>query len=236
MTYNVHRCLGCDGKFSPRRIARVIAQFHPDVVALQELDVGHARSGYHDQPALLSELLKMPFFFHPAIAALHERYGDALFSPHPMRLVRAGSLPGSPGLEPRGALWAEVEVHGHKFQVFNTHLGLRRRERLLQLDTLLGPEWLGHPQCGRPRLLLGDFNAWPGTSAYRRLRQQLRDAGEPSRLRGPRGTFPSRWPLLRLDHVFHDRDLVVRRAVIPRTSFIRLASDHLPLLVEINLP
>ena len=44
MTYNVHSCLGMDGKLSPARIARVIAQCNPDVVALQELDVRRART------------------------------------------------------------------------------------------------------------------------------------------------------------------------------------------------
>jgi endonuclease/exonuclease/phosphatase family metal-dependent hydrolase len=40
LTYNVHRCLGTDGRLSPARIADVIAAYEPDVVALQELDVG----------------------------------------------------------------------------------------------------------------------------------------------------------------------------------------------------
>ncbi len=50
MTYNVHRCVGGDGVRSPLRIARVIAEYRPDVVALQELDVGRARTGGGDQP------------------------------------------------------------------------------------------------------------------------------------------------------------------------------------------
>ena len=40
MTYNVHSCVGIDGRLSPRRVARVIARYQPDVVALQEVDVG----------------------------------------------------------------------------------------------------------------------------------------------------------------------------------------------------
>ena len=45
MTYNVHSCVGMDGKLDAERIARVIARARPDVVALQELDVGRARTG-----------------------------------------------------------------------------------------------------------------------------------------------------------------------------------------------
>jgi endonuclease/exonuclease/phosphatase family metal-dependent hydrolase len=44
MTYNVHGCVGTDGVHSPERIAEVIATYAPDIVALQELDAGRARS------------------------------------------------------------------------------------------------------------------------------------------------------------------------------------------------
>jgi hypothetical protein len=39
MSYNVHGCKGMDGRVSTDRIARVIARYNPDIVALQELDV-----------------------------------------------------------------------------------------------------------------------------------------------------------------------------------------------------
>jgi endonuclease/exonuclease/phosphatase family metal-dependent hydrolase len=231
MTYNVHRCVGCDGKLSTARVARVIAAQAPDVVCLQELDVGHARTHYHDQPAVLAGLLQMNCLFFPAISSEKEHYGDAVLSRLPLRLVRAGQLPTLPdcrGLEIRGAVWAEVECHGRRVQVVNTHLGLNRRERLAQAEALLGPDWLGHPDCRDPRLLAGDFNAWPGSAAYERLRRALRPAPAPC------GTFPSRWPLLRIDHVFHGPGLVVRRAVVPRDRRARIASDHLPLVVEVS--
>ena len=44
MTYNVHRCVGVDRKLDLERVADVIAASRPDVVALQELDVGRART------------------------------------------------------------------------------------------------------------------------------------------------------------------------------------------------
>jgi endonuclease/exonuclease/phosphatase family metal-dependent hydrolase len=237
MTYNVHRCVGWDGVLSPARVAKVIAAQRPDVVALQELDVGHARSGHVDQPREIAALLKMEAFFFPALERENEHYGDAVLSRVPMRLVRAGplpTLPGRPGLERRGALWVSVECGGRAVQVINTHLGLDRRERLAQVEALLGPEWLGHPDCAGPRLLCGDFNALPSSPPYRRLRRALRDAQD--RLRTARGTFPSLWPFLRIDHVFHSPDLAVTAVRLPRDRGARVASDHLPLTVEVSLP
>ena len=49
MTYNTHGCVGTDGSCQPERIAEVIRRFSPDVVALQEVDVGQPRSGSLDQ-------------------------------------------------------------------------------------------------------------------------------------------------------------------------------------------
>jgi endonuclease/exonuclease/phosphatase family metal-dependent hydrolase len=238
MSYNVHRCVGCDGRLSPDRIARVIARYEPDVVALQELDVGHARTKYGDQPALIADALKMHYHFHPAIEVAEERYGDAILSRHPMRLVRAGPLPTRserPRLERRGALWAEITCEGRPVQVLTTHLGLDGRERLAQAEALAGPDWLGHPDCVPPRLLCGDLNSWPGTLPYRRLRRLLRDAQVRPGSR-PRATFPTRWPTLAIDHVLHSADVVVRRTAVPRTPLTCVASDHLPLVAEVILP
>jgi endonuclease/exonuclease/phosphatase family metal-dependent hydrolase len=133
-------------------------------------------------------------------------------------------------------IWAAVECGGRAVQVLNTHLSLDRGERLAQVEALLGPEWLGNPACKPPRLFCGDFNAWPRERGYARLRSALRDAQESLGRGWPRGTFPARLPFLRIDHVFHSPDLVVRAVHVPRTALTRVASDHLPLLVEVSLP
>src|SRR3974377_1470867 len=67
-----------------------------------------------------------------------ELYGDAILTALPMRLVKAGLLPGSVGFEPRGALWAAVGANGTEIQIINTHLGLPAYERMAQAKTLLG--------------------------------------------------------------------------------------------------
>ena len=235
LTYNVHRCIGSDGRLAPDRVAAVIAACQPDVVALQELDVGHSRTSFADQPRMLASYLEMDWVFHPAIRRADEHYGDAILSRRAMHLVQAASLPTLPGwpmLEQRGALWVTIEFHGRKVHVINTHLGLLARERLMQTEALLGSDWLGHPDCAGPRLLCGDLNAWPGTRAYRCVRRVLRDAQERPRHALPRCTYPARCPLLRIDHVFHSPDLVVHAVHVPRNRQTRVTSDHLPLLVE----
>lgn len=234
MTYNVHRCVGADGRAEPRRIAEVIAGCAPHIVALQELDVGRARTGGVDQAHAIAHQLQMSFHFHPALRLEEERYGDAILSALPMRLVRADALPGGEAREPRGALWVAIEAHGSELQIVNTHLGLAAHERLAQTRTLLGPDWLGHPACLDPVVLLGDFNAVRRSRVYRRLAARLKDAqvGVGGR---PRRTFPARMPMLRIDHVFCSPAIEVLGSEVPRNPLTRIASDHLPLVVELRI-
>jgi endonuclease/exonuclease/phosphatase family metal-dependent hydrolase len=239
LTYNVHTCVGMDGRLSPRRIARVIAQCDPDVVALQECDVRRWRTGGIDQVQEIANELKMHFHFHPAMRFAEEEYGDAVLSYHPMRLVRAAALPGikdRPTLEPRGAMWVRLSVAGREVNLVNTHLGLSSRERLAQVEALLGDQWLGHPDCQEPLILCGDFNSLPGSPPYRRLLSQLSDAQ--LQLNGdhrPFRTWFSHYPIGRIDHVFLRGNLKVIAIEVPRTDLIRTASDHLPLVAEIQL-
>jgi endonuclease/exonuclease/phosphatase family metal-dependent hydrolase len=84
-------------------------------------------------------------------------------------------------------------------------------------------------------ILLGDFNAPPQSRAYRRITTRYRDAQKLPHRPSPKATFPARLPMLRLDHVFVSRTIEVVRVEIVRTPLARVASDHLPLLVEIRM-
>lgn len=233
LTYNVHSCIGTDRRLAPERIAEVIAAERPDIIGLQELDVGRRRTGGIDQAHVIAEILKMQHHFHAALDVEEERYGDAILTALPAELVKAGPLP-SVG-EQRGALWIEVEVGERRLQVFNTHLGLRRVDRMRQAEVLLGPEWLGNDRItNQPIVLLGDFNSIPSSPPYKRLAGALTDARDhlPGQLRP---TFPSRFPLLRLDHIFVSKGITVADAATISTPLAKLASDHLPLLSTIEI-
>ncbi len=236
LTYNVRRCYGLDGRYAPERIAQVIAESGAQVVALQEVDVNRARSGGVDQAQAIASALRMNLHFHPAIRVVEELYGDAILSTLPLRLVKAGALPGGRlRTEPRGALWVEAHLPGARVQIINTHFGLLAQERLAQADALLGPDWLGHPACTGPVVLMGDLNSPPVSRAYRRLAAQLQDV---QRMNGqsPLPTFPSRLPVLRLDHAFVGGGVTTDTVSILRTGAARVASDHLPLCVDLLVP
>jgi endonuclease/exonuclease/phosphatase family metal-dependent hydrolase/glycosyltransferase involved in cell wall biosynthesis len=238
LTYNVHSCIGTDGKLSPKRIARVIAQCEPDVVALQELDVGRRRTEYVHQADVIAAELQMAHHFHPAYQVESEQYGNAVLSRFPLRMVRAARLPGpdqNGNREPRSALWVCVDVNGQPWQLLNVHLGLSARERESQVETLLGDQWICDPRFRERQLLCGDLNTVPGSRAHRLLSAGLRDAQRRLSIRRLPRTFPSQFPLLRLDHVFVGPEVEVVRAEVRSSQLARVASDHLPLLVEVRI-
>jgi endonuclease/exonuclease/phosphatase family metal-dependent hydrolase len=236
MTYNVHRCVGTDRRLDVGRIAAVIAQHEPDIVALQEVDVGRARTRGVDQAREIADRLGMISRFHPALKVEEELYGDAILTDLPERLIKAGPLPGYPrlpGLEPRGALLVGVTVGGVEIEVLNAHLGLVPREQQLQAQALKGPLWLGDPARLAPKLVVGDFNCGPRSAAGRILKAGLADARAAVRGRVP--TFPSAMPVRRLDHVFVSLEIRVTAIFAASDPLTRLASDHLPLVVDFEV-
>jgi endonuclease/exonuclease/phosphatase family metal-dependent hydrolase len=233
LSYNVHSCIGTDRRLDPARIAEVIALLEPDIIGLQELDVGRSRTGGVDQAHTIAALLQMEFHFHAALTVAEERYGDAILTALPARMIKGSGLP-SFG-EQRGAVWVDIPLGERSLQVFNTHLGLRGADRFAQMACLLGKDWLGGtPLKDQPRVLIGDFNSTPMTRTFKSAASLFTDAQTASG-RKPRATFPSRFPLLRLDHIFVSEGIKVVDAEVVSTPLTRRASDHLPLLATIEL-
>jgi endonuclease/exonuclease/phosphatase family metal-dependent hydrolase len=236
-TYNVRSCRGMDGRRSEQRIAEVIASLEVDVIGLQELDLGRRRSAGVDQAALIAERLGWHRYFHAAMRVADEHYGDAILSRYPMQLRQARELPSVMTRvcpESRAAIWVEIETPAGPVQVINTHLGLGRRERLMQAQLLAGPEWLGRVQPADPLILMGDFNSLPGSPPFQLLTQQLRDTrtlvSPPRKLR----TFPTRFPALAVDHIFVNDRLHVSSLTVVRNAETRIASDHFPMVADLH--
>ncbi len=231
MTYNVHGCLGRDGKISPTRMARIVARQRPDVVCLQELDpVGEAH-----QADLLAKKLGMNFHYFSPLKGGRRR-SLAVLSRHPLKLVKTGFLPrlaNTALLEPRGAIWVEIELGGKKIQLVNTHLSLSPHEALRQADALVGAEWLGGFTGDGPLIVCGDFNAEPTSGVCGKICKTLKNVqdGRGSRIK----TFPSYYPLRALDHVFVGPGVKALHVSAPATELERLASDHLPLVTDLEI-
>jgi len=238
LTYNVHRCVGTDRRLDVGRVAEVIAAQSPDIVALQELDVGRARTGGVDQAHRIAQRLGMAFHFNAAFKVEEEQFGDAILTTLPERLVKAGPIPGHPRfpqLEPRGAVWVEIDTADGVLSVVNTHLGLVPREQRIQAEALAGKDWTLAAAPDAPLVLVGDMNATPRSAAYRILASRLAEARRAAPFSHRAPTFPSTFPVLAIDHVFASEGVVIDAVRTPLDPLSRLASDHLPLVVDFSL-
>jgi endonuclease/exonuclease/phosphatase family metal-dependent hydrolase/glycosyltransferase involved in cell wall biosynthesis len=238
MTYNVHSCIGMDGKISVERIARVIGRHEPDIVALQELDLQRPRTKGIDQPHRIAKQLEMLYHFHPLIRVAEEQYGTAILSRYPMELIRAGRLPSlfkNPRWEARGVIWTAISIGDIELQFINTHLSFFPPEGVKQAKTLLGKEWIGHSACAKPLVLCGDFNALPNSFLCRQMKGPLCDAVSSAEKVSSKATWFSHYPVGRLDHVFLSPGIKVKNVEVSRTGMDKIASDHLPLIVDIYL-
>jgi len=237
MTYNIHSCIGNDGKVRPERVARVINHFDPDIVAVQEIDCHRGRSGGHDQAQLIADHLRMTHVFQAMFEEEKERYGIAIFARRPLKIVKAANLTAAKGRrEARGAIWVLLEMEGHQtIHVINTHFGLGKREREHQAAELLGKNWLGAIPDHEPVILCGDFNSGPRSQVFRNMLLRFRDVQQSAVDHKPRPTFSSVQPILRIDHVFVSHHFIVEQVELPDTPTAVMASDHLPLCVELSL-
>jgi endonuclease/exonuclease/phosphatase family metal-dependent hydrolase len=191
-------------------------------------EVGDNR-GVHppiDQAATLANALGLVCTVGITMARGPHGYGNATLTRYPIVASATFDL-SVKRREPRLCLHVVVDVGGPVVATMNVHLGLGPGERRAQLRTLL-------PLTEREEhvVLAGDFNDFPPGPVSRTLRHRMTDVG--ARLPGCR-TFPARWPLLRLDRIYLSRGLRATAARVERGALFREASDHLPLVTELEL-
>ncbi|MDX1481383.1 MAG: endonuclease/exonuclease/phosphatase family protein [Woeseiaceae bacterium] len=223
VSYNVHACVGRDGRFRPDRIGDVLAQLDADIVGLQEVEdrmfLGEPVSRY------LAERLDMQAYSGTTLRRGRSRYGNLLLTRSRATDLREHDLSVS-GREPRGAIEARIPSQGRTLRTFVTHLGLRAIERSQQIGRLLS---LFENSEDDATVLMADFNEWrPASALHRRLRQIF------GRTQRPR-TFPASRPVLPLDCVYAAPAAALRRVRAVRDGDTVAASDHLPVVADIDL-
>jgi endonuclease/exonuclease/phosphatase family metal-dependent hydrolase len=227
-----------DRRRSEARIAEVIAEMSVDIVALQEVDRGRRRSASADQTKMIADQLGWYSHFHPAMRRDDEDYGNAILSRYELNVRRAVELPGRPPFfcrENRAVIEVEIETNLGKVRVINTHLGLGWRERFVQAQLLTSAEWRVAIVDDTPFILLGDFNSLRGSRPYQTLNRHLHDVRELIPATGPIPTFPTRFPVLAVDHIFVNRAVKPLSVTVHRSPLARIASDHFPLMAEFAL-
>jgi len=240
LTYNIHKCIGgIDRVYAPERIVETIAHYDPDVVLLQEVDQFVKRSRGDRQLEVLGDALNLrhrTYFANVSVRGGGE-YGNAILSRFPLTSTQNIDLT-IPLKKRRSVIHARFRVrlpgnrgrHTRTLHVYNLHLGLSGMERKKQLRKFLE----SHPFVGlhksTPVIVGGDFNDVWGTLGRKLL--------EPAGFRGmarPLRTFPAAAPMRALDSVYVRGGLRLLRVQRGRIEVAKRASDHRPLIADLQL-
>jgi endonuclease/exonuclease/phosphatase family metal-dependent hydrolase len=219
-TYNVHDCIGRDGRYDPERIAALMVEFDADLIALQEVT--------QDDAGELVELFESTTAMQALDGSLFERglgrYGNLILARDPVVESRLHDL-SCAGREPRACIDLLLDLGGLALRLIATHLGLRSRERLAQLARLADLAAATGEAC----LLMGDFNLWWH-------RRALRPLAEQGFVEQPVRSFPTRpGPLVALDRILARPPVTIERCWRYDNPRSRLASDHFPVLADLRL-
>jgi endonuclease/exonuclease/phosphatase family metal-dependent hydrolase len=225
VSYNIHQCVGLDGRRDVERIAGILVSLDAQIIGLQEVGTDFAGGKKSGQMEYLARATGLQAIAGHTIELKTGPYGNVLLTAWPVLDSRLLDL-SIPGREPRGAIDAELAIEGETVRVVVTHLGLRAAERRYQVQRLL--EALSYKQS-RFIIMLGDINEWVLRS--RPLRWLYTRFGKPP---APR-TFPSWCPLFALDRIWALPREVLHDIRVHTTPLTRIASDHLPVKAVIAL-
>lgn len=238
LCYNIHYGQGTDGRYDLERLAAVINKVKPDLVALQEVDVGVRRSGRVHQARRLGELTNMAVRFGPTQHYEGGLYGNAVLTRLPILDVVIHPLPyteATPQLVtyPRGAIAVTVRgPHGKPLRFISTHFQHNVAEDRLAQAKAINKLFASNGDRGDlPTILAGDMNAVPDSDPIKELLKEWTNAGDEA----ASPTAPSGKPTSRIDYIFYRPDSTFRLSHAEVVAEA-LASDHRPVLAVLEIP
>lgn len=220
MTYNIHHAEGMDGTYAPNRIAHIIKEYAPDVVALQEVDSASRRVKGHYVAGDIARLTGMHDVFAGAIPFQGGKYGIALLSTQTPKRVQRISLPGRE--EKRALLVADFG----RYVVCCTHLSLTEEDRATSLDIIRKAL---KRYRRRTVYVMGDFNGSPQEDFYQVLTKHFRVLNSTAT-----PTFPYDHPREMIDYIVTRKGTGGPRPIRQRMTVGNDATDHCPVMVEVE--
>jgi endonuclease/exonuclease/phosphatase family metal-dependent hydrolase len=264
LTYNIHHWEGTDGRVDVARVIDVIRESGAEIVALNEVfHPAYTEPDTQPLLETMARSLDMAFVFGETLSFYPEAgfpapYGNALMTCHRILSTEVHLMVDLPGRERRGFLRAVLDTApAPPLTVYATHLDHRHEDaRLAQAKSMLR---LIARFGDHPHVILGDFNALapsdynehpgglPALEKYGRqvivggqVVSYLLEAGYVDAYaaagRGPGETWPTRQLQARIDYAFLWPTLAPRLRHCRRweSPLARVASDHLPLLLELT--
>ena len=235
VTYNIHKGIGgTDRRYRLERIIEVLDHCQADIVLLQEVDDDVPRSRHDCQVELLAEALGLPYHAYQRNVRLkYGNYGNAILSRFPLTDTRNIDLT-IRFKKCRRALLThcrlQLGTHTRSLLLANVHLGLAGFERQIQLRRLLETSMIARAASRTPVIIGGDYN-----DVWGKLGKRILEPAGFASVGGAIRTFPAMMPLRPLDRLYYRNLVPTRHAFASRTKVARQASDHLPLVADLEI-
>lgn len=230
LSYNVHHCNppSKPGLIDVDGIAKVILDAKADLVGLQEIDVKNERSGIHlDQAEKLAELTGMHYYFSKGIDYKEGAYGTAILSKFPISEMETIQLPEETGTERRTlSVLTAALPDGRKVRFGNTHLDFTSDGNALVQAQAITDYFDDEVN---PIILVGDFNAEPGSRTISHLDEVFDRSCE----QGCPPTIPVVNPRKTIDFIFYSSGLGIH-TMLHEVIQEHYASDHLPIRAKLK--
>jgi endonuclease/exonuclease/phosphatase family metal-dependent hydrolase len=231
MTYNIHEAINVNNQLDLHGILTTIHQAAPDILVLQEVDTGVIMSGGTDQARWLAQHLNM--YLAPVTSTNHIWQSDVILSKYPV-LTYDSIILQSPS-EDDTLLRADIEITGQQVSVYAVHFSaFSSADRRIQADEAL--PWI--LSTTGLKIWAGDFNVDAYTSdatdqsIYADITTHFNDSFNVASSVVGNLTWPSTGPRERIDYIFVTPTITVLSHTVPSS----LASDHLPVVVQLQLP
>lgn len=243
LTYNIHKGFGTFGiDFTLHEIKKALQETGADLLFLQEV-VGENKTYEKTNQQWPSqaqfEFLADSIWPHHAYgknASFDDRHhGNAILSRFPI-LSEENLDISNHRWEQRGLLHCEIEIPQIEkvIHLFNVHLDLSETGRKIQNSKII--ERIQNQVPPDAHFLLGgDFNDWNQTLHHQLVNEAFLQESHTSLFDKPAKSFPSFYPALTLDRIYFRNLKVIHCATLNEPHWIGL-SDHLPLLVEFQIP
>jgi len=224
MSYNIRNFLGADEKKNVTRVTDVIKKVKPDVVAIQEVDNKTRRSNFTDEMQLIGNITKMHYFFKKNIPRQDGEYGIGILSKEKPIKIYKYDLPGQ--IETRGILVAEFK----EYIFMCTHNSRNQTFRMKSIN-ILKKVINDMKNKKKPIFFAGDLNARPNNEYIKILKQLFKIISNPSNF-----TFRADKPTHTLDYImYRDAKDIKMKVLSNKVLYGEIGSDHLPLIVKVNL-
>ncbi len=228
LCYNIHYGQGMDGVYDIERLAKVIKKAKPDLVALQEVDVGVKRSSRMHEARMLGEMTGLSVRFGPTQHYEGGLFGNAVLTHLPITDVHIQPLPYTESTEelttyPRAAIATTVTLpNGSSLKFISTHFQHNVPEDRVAEAKAINQYFVDDTM---PTILAGDMNAQPGSEPINILEKHWKNAIDADAT----FTAPANKPRVRIDYVFSRGSQL--KMLSSEVLDEPVASDHRPVLV-----